>query len=205
MSLSVQLFWMNWYFFCHHRVPIQCCVHRSLEHGLERETSQCDWYEHLIKFFFPFYYLHCVIVLNARFNCLLDVFLPATRCVSADFFLTRTKRKKDKLTDEGSFRWFPRLLFSSFPFMSDIRLNADENMQENRKFKLLERWDCTKKKTAYSLIDADMKIQKFHRETSEYGHSDAAAIDTHLRMPNENSDKHEKKAKLRKIIMMKCN
>lgn len=77
-----------------------------VECGRERETSQCDWYEHLIKFSFPSYYLYCVIVLNTRFDC-----LPAWRVcfslqpiLSANFFLTWTK--KSAQTKE---------VFASFP------------------------------------------------------------------------------------------
>ena len=44
-----------------------------------------------------------------------------------------------------------------------------------------------------------MKIQNFTVKRANTGNArDATAIDTHLRMPNENSDKHEKKTEATK-------
>lgn len=133
------------------------------------------------------------------FNCSFDSFsspLQNQRFWFADFTQDENRKR-----DEGSF------FFVQFPWLDFLMwywwIEHDENMHENRKFKLIERWDYKKKSSSYSLIDGDMKMFNF----------------TVKRAPTKNSTpsihiflceclmKTPAKAKQneRKIIMMKCN
>lgn len=85
--------------------------------------------KHLIIIFFPFYYLYCVIVLNMRFDCLLDVF-PLLVSSRSSFFVSiaafsheQEDAQKQTAKSKEVFVTSNREVFISFPsclFVSDI-------------------------------------------------------------------------------------
>lgn len=105
MALSAQLFWMNWYF-----CSRWCSALSAIKQFAKRDITMPLIRKHLIIIFFPFYYLYCVIVLNMRFDCLLDVFPLLVSSRSSFFFnygiFTWTRRRtKANCKVKGSFRY----------------------------------------------------------------------------------------------------
>lgn len=138
MALSAQLFWMNWYFcsrWC------WCSALSTIKQFAKKDITMPLIRKHLIIIFFPFYYLYCVIVLNMRFDCLLDVFpfwfhLDLLFCSIAAFSHEQEDTQKQTAKSKEVSVTSNREVFISFPsclFVSDIGEHDEKKkLQENR-------------------------------------------------------------------------